>query len=249
MNQFFSFERFKLLALKHWADNRKRYTLSVLAYVGILFTWFIFSLTNRDKMSEEIQLGTYFFSLFVAGTLYASQYFADLSSRPKGINFLLVPASRFEKFLSSLLYTVVFFFVFLTVAFYIVDALMVILFNAISGASEAGEKASVVNVLQLDYIKFGPNAAINVLAVFLAIQAIFLFGSAYFKKYNFLKTIISGFVAFLIGFFILYLTYPVLFPQDKVPAWMALVISLLLMYFVAPLFWILTYRQLKRKQV
>ena len=41
MNQFFSFERFRLQVLKHWADNQKRYMLALLASTGLLFAWFV----------------------------------------------------------------------------------------------------------------------------------------------------------------------------------------------------------------
>src|SRR5687767_7415314 len=106
MNQFFSFNRFKLLVLKHWADNKKRYGLSVLAFIGLLITWFVFTiLTGLDdkSMGKAAQQITFFLSLFAVGTFYASQYFHELGSRARGINFLLVPASAFEKLLCSIL--------------------------------------------------------------------------------------------------------------------------------------------------
>ena len=123
MNQFFSFKRFSLLVMKHWADNRKRYGLSALAFIGLLITWFVFTmLTGMDDypMGKAAQQITFFLSLFAVGTFYASQYFRDLGSRSKGINFLLVPASVFEKLLCSVLYTVVLFFVVFVTAFYLV---------------------------------------------------------------------------------------------------------------------------------
>ena len=67
MNQFFSFDRFSLLISKHWADNKKRYLLSVLAFAGLLITWFAFTLViedDSDRMSLDVQLPTYFFFPF-----------------------------------------------------------------------------------------------------------------------------------------------------------------------------------------
>src|SRR5688572_24965211 len=119
MNQLFSFNRFKLLVLKHWAENKKRYGLSLLAYTGLLIAWFVFFIfvpEEEGPMDKHLQQGAFFLSLFGAGTFYASQYFSDLGSRAKASNFLLVPASTFEKFLCSLLYTVVLFFVIFTAA-------------------------------------------------------------------------------------------------------------------------------------
>ncbi|HET7898945.1 MAG TPA: hypothetical protein VFL47_14770, partial [Flavisolibacter sp.] len=91
MNQFFSVRRFSLLVVKHWADNQKRYGLALLAFIGLLITWFVFTmLAGLDRpMAREVQLITFFFALFAVGTFYASQYFSELGSRPKGITFLL----------------------------------------------------------------------------------------------------------------------------------------------------------------
>src|SRR5689334_25414744 len=138
MNQTFNFRRFSLLVLKHWADNKKRYGLSFLAFVGLLITWFTFTtLTGFDSqpMGRGAQQVTFFLSLFAVGTFYASQYFHDLGSRPKGINFLLVPASAFEKLLCALLYTVLFFFIAFITCFYLVDFLMVNIATSIYGSS------------------------------------------------------------------------------------------------------------------
>ncbi len=251
MNQFFDLKRFSLLVSKHWADNKKRYALSVLAYLGLLMAWFVFTVAMGDdmRMSHDVQMGTYFFSLFVVGTLYASQYYRHLGSRARGINFLLVPASTFEKFLCSLLYTVVLFFVVLTAAFYVVDFLMVTLFNAFTDTASTAGKATVSNVFKADLLDAHDSTSINLLLVFFAVQAAFLLGSAYFNKYNFLKTVICLFITFLLvaGFIILF--HEKIFPDDNVPAWMLQLLAFLIKYVIAPVLWIFTYISLKRKQV
>ena len=90
MNQVFSFNRFKLLVLMHWAHNKKRYGLSVLAFMGLLIVFFLFSILTADDggRSEDVQKIRYFLPLYVVGTFYASQYFQDLGSRTKASNFL-----------------------------------------------------------------------------------------------------------------------------------------------------------------
>ena len=169
MNQFFSFNRFTLLVLKHWADNKKRYGLSVLAFFGLLITWFVFTmLTEFDDrpMGRGTQQVTFFLSLFAVGTFYSSQYFRDLGSRAKGINFLLVPASAFEKLLCSLLYTVLLFFVVFTAAFYLVDFLMVAIANTLPGQEKLDEKTNVINVFKVIIIRFNEDSTINFLLFF-----------------------------------------------------------------------------------
>lgn len=273
MNQFFSFQRFSLLVLKHWADNRKRYGLSALAFIGLLITWFVFTmLTGMDSypMGREAQQITFFLSLFAVGTFYASQYFRDLGSRSKGINFLLVPASSFEKLLCSLLYTVVLFFIVFVAAFYFVDVLMVAIANSLP-ANEVNRKPEVINVFKILLLRFNRDSTINFLLFFFSVQSAFLLGSVYFEKYSFIKTIISGFVGCFILFCLMYFFSQELLPDGdypsgfltayrvhvdgvndhlvQVPRWIGEVFRFLVMYAVAPFLWIVTYYRLKEKQV
>jgi hypothetical protein len=274
MNQFFSFKRFTLLALKHWADNKKRYGLAVLAFIGLLITWFVFTmLTGFDNkpMGKGVQQITFFLSLFAVGTFYASQYFSDLGSRAKGINYLLVPASAFEKLLCSLLYTALLFFVVFTAAFYLVDGLMVTIANSLTGSEKLTEKTNVINVFKVIILRFSRDSTINFLLFFFSIQSAFLLGSVYFEKYSFIKTIICGFVAGFILFCMMYFFYEQLLPRGdfhrgfltsyrvhvdgindhlvQVPGWIGEVFRFLVMYAIAPFLWIVTYYRLKEKQV
>lgn len=270
MNQFFSFKRFSLLVLKHWADNKKRYGLSLLAFIGLLITWFVFTMLTRfDEvpMGTPVQYVTFFLALFGVGSFYASQYFRDLGSRAKGINFLLVPASAFEKLLCSLLYSVLLFFVVFTACYYLVDVLMV----AIAKTFPGNKKPAVVNVFEIILLRFNRDSTINFLLFFFSVQSVFLLGSVYFEKYSFIKTIICGFVAGFILFCFMYFFNEQLLPDgdypkgfltsyrvrvdgvnDKlveVPRWIGEVFRFLIMYAVAPFFWIVTYYRLKEKQV
>jgi len=273
MNQFFSFGRFSLLVAKHWTDNKKRYGLSVLALIGLLIAWFVFLiLTDGSRpMEKDVQQMTFFFCLFSLGTFYASQYFRDLGSRPKGINFLLVPASVFEKLLCSLLYTVLLFFAVFVAAFYLVDVLMVAVANTLSGTEATAGKPVVVNVFKIILIRFNKDSTINFLLFFFSVQSAFLLGSVYFEKYSFIKTIISGFVGAFILFCFMYLFNEVLLPPGdypmgfltayrvhvdgindrlvQVPHWIGEVFRFLAMFAVTPFLWVVTYYRLKEKQV
>jgi hypothetical protein len=274
MNQFFSFHRFSLLVAKHWADNKKRYLLSILAFIGLLIGWFVFTLLidSRFPVGQGLQMVTYFFSLFTVGTFYANQYFRELGSRAKAINFLLVPSSAFEKVLCSLLYTVVLFFVVFTAAFYLVDMLMVwIAQNLVSDIPYPADQKGVLNVFEAARLPFERNSTLNILVIFFSLQSIFLLGSVYFQKYSFIKTIISGFVIFFIVFLFFYFLYDMM-PKGTyvdghltsyrvnnhgkgddylvmVPDWLGQILYYILMYATAPFLWLVTYVRLKEKQV
>jgi hypothetical protein len=275
MNQFFSFKRFTLLVKKHWADNKKRYALSAMAFFGLLIIWFVFTiLTLSDEMipmGKEVQTITFFFSLFAVGTFYASQYFSDLGSRAKGINFLLVPASAFEKLLCSLLYTTLLFFVVFTATYYLADILMVGIAKTISGTVQTDEKIAVANVFDITIIPLNKDTTLNFLLFFFSVQSAFLLGSVYFEKYSFIKTIISGFIAGFILFCFVFFFYEQLLPPGdhhrgfltsyrvrvdgaddrliQIPNWIGQIFRFLIMYGIAPFLWVVTYYRLKEKQV
>lgn len=274
MSQFFNFTRFTLLVLKHWADNKNRYALSVLAFIGLLATWFLFTIfagMDNIPMGQEIQHITFFLALFAVGTFYASQFFSDLGSRAKGINFLLVPASAFEKLLCGLLYSVLLFFVVFTAAFYLVDFFMILLAGSVAEADTVGNKPAVINILDVIVLHFNSDTTINFLAFFFSVQGAFLLGSVYFEKYTFIKTVIACFAVWCILFFTVFFFNQQLLPDGtyhkgfftsyrvmtddaddrliQMPDWIGRVFQFLIIYALAPFLWIVTYYRLKEKQV
>jgi hypothetical protein len=263
MNQFFSFKRFSLLVLKHWADNKRRYSLSVLALAGLLAGWFVFMMLANEEgnpMDEEMQRVVYFFLLFAGGAFYASQYFRDLGSKGRGSNFLLVPASSFEKLLCAVLFVVLLFFVAFTAVFYLVDVVMVNIANRYW--ADAG-KVPVTNIFEASVLQSKDGSSIRLLLLYFSLQSAFLLGSVYFERYSFIKTIISGFVVFIIVFGLVYFLYSQFDPwenppggplasdesPDEIPAWIGKMYRFIVLYAFAPFFWIVTYYRLKEKQV
>jgi hypothetical protein len=274
MNQLFSFKRFSLLISKHWADNKKRYLLSVIGFALLLIVWFIFTLLvdPHSPMEKEIQILTFFFSLFGLGAFYASQYFRDLGSRSKGINFLLVPASALEKILCSILFTVVIFFSVFTAVFYLVDVLMIAISNQVLTSHEPARQQGVINIFRASMLPLDEMSTFNVLLIFFTVQSIFLLGSVYFPKYSFIKTVISGFVVFFLVFCLIYVLYEHLMPRGgyvggsltsyrvsrygsgvdhlvQIPGWIDDMVYFILMYAIAPFLWVVSYYRLKEKQV
>jgi hypothetical protein len=279
MNQTFSFGRFSLLVKNHWAENKKKYLLSIPAFMGLLLLWFLFILLTKDwdPMAEGIQQVTYFFSLFGLGIIYASQFFGDLGSRPKAINYLMVPASTLEKFLCSLLYSTAIFFAVFTIGFYIVDVLMVGIANAtntgynevVSGKTPL--KATITNVFYSR--EFAGNKgwmSFYFFLMFLTVQSAYLLGSVYFPKYSFIKTTISQLILMLVFFLLIYFLNESVMPNGgyhngltsyrierpdqasllvRLPQWLEKVLKYLLMYGLPPLLWLVTYHRLKEKQV
>jgi hypothetical protein len=220
MNQSFDLSRWLMLVSKHWAENRKKYTLSLIAIAGLLIVWFIFTLFMGAfrPLDSGIQITTYYFGLFLVGCLYASMLFAELASKSKGINFLSVPASTLEKLLCALFYGVVVFFITYTVIFYIVDASMLKLSNAIAyshweslhGAGNKFVPGKLMNVFVIPRNSHDdPNTFFYLLLAYFAVQSAFILGSVYFPKFSFIKTFIS---LLLVSLLFLFIAVKVIFP-------------------------------------
>jgi len=283
MNQSFDFGRWWLLVKKHWYENQRKYTLSLVAIAGLLLAWFTFImvLNPYEPIDPGMQFGTYYFGLFIVGCLFASLLFADLSSTSKGINYLSMPASHLEKLLCALLYSVVVFFVVYSAIFYLVELPMIKISNAIAHThwsklmykSGNFHEAEVINVFVMPNRPAGvPNIFFYFLMTYFAIQAAFILGSVYFRKFNFIKTVISlilacAFLAFLVGqlFHSLMpsgnyyhgITSYSFFTNDdyengkivQLPEWIDGVLKLFIMYTFAPIFWVTTYFRLKEKEI
>jgi hypothetical protein len=276
MNPTFDFGRWGLLVGQHWIENKKRYLLSIAAMAGILFMWFFF-VTITDEtypMNANVQRGTYFFLLFVTGCFYASQFYRELGSRSRAINYLLTPASSLEKLLVSLLYAAVLFFIVYTAIFYVVDAIMVMLVNMFhpsyteANANGALYKTSVTNV-------FGRVGRVNgtpfFFAAYFSVQAAFLLGSVYYEKYSFVKTVISLFVVLLAIWLVNSFLLEAIMPEGsylrdigsfrilntkagtdylvELPVGVRDTISALVKWGFPFFFWVVTYFRLKEKEV
>ncbi|MEA1911642.1 MAG: hypothetical protein U9N32_08215 [Spirochaetota bacterium] len=114
--------------------------------------------------------------LFVGGFIVTSMIFKEMHRKETAQNYLLIPASNFEKFFSRLLIS--------TIGFALITLIGI---TAISYLSEG------VNTLIFkrhnDF--FNPFSKIvwTLMAHYLVAQSIFFLGAVYFRKYHFIKTI------------------------------------------------------------
>jgi hypothetical protein len=277
MNQVFDLNRWLLLTGKHWNENKKKYLLGLVAIAALAIIWFSFRILvgPEDPMKEEQQLVTYHVGLYVIGCLYASLLFSDLADGPKGIHYLLVPASALEKLLTAILFGVILYFICYTVVFYVVDFTMIKVANGVAhNYWEQHQGARLQQVKVINIFTGFPDMANNdiliyLMLIFVAVQAAFLLGSVYFPKYSFIKTAISLLVIFLIGVFYVHNVLGSMMPkghfyegmgaykvfqngQDRIvslPSYIGRIVGFLLMYSFAPIFWLVTYFRLKEKEV
>lgn len=213
MNQLFDAGRWWLLVSKHWSENKRKYTLSLIAIAALLLLWFVVLLLNDTDRSfnDSMQSSVYYTGLFLAGCVYASVLFADLGSKTRGLNYLVVPASHAEKLLCALFYGVLVFFACYTAIFYLVDFIMIKAANAISyshwlkyhTAGTVFEPQKISNVFSQQEHSREPDMLFYLLLFYFVLQAAFICGSVYFAKFSFIKTVLALLVTGLVIAFLM----------------------------------------------
>lgn len=277
MNQSFSINRWALLMGKHWSENRKKYTLGIIAMAALMLLWYGFMIIVGPGLEEDVQGPTYFVGLFVIGCIYASLLFADLADKPKGISYLSVPASHLEKVLCNLFFGVIIFFVVYLAIFYIVTPPMLALSNAVreARAKTDGNSFPFIKSQLVNVFSFGRGEGIDVFYAlhlgFFAVQATFILGSVYFTRFSFIKTVIAVLVIWLFLFLFVAKVLVPMMPDGThlngftnwslmnngdepnklvmLPTWVDTTLTTLFKFGFAPLFWVVTYFRLKEKEI
>lgn len=197
--------------------------------------------------------------LFAGGLIVTSMIFKEMHRKETAQNYLLLPASNFEKFFSRLLIS--------TIGFALITLIGV---TAISYLSEG------VNTLlfKRHNVLFNPFSKIvwTLMAHYMVAQSIFFLGAVYFRKYHFIKTIniiflvqisiaiITALFARIVyfdmfdGFFRIGDTN-LLIQLGKLPfnssSFTNLIKTLKILYWLvpAPLFWTISYFRIKEVEV
>lgn len=281
MNQVFDFSRWLLLVGKHWSENRKKYLLSLAAILALMIIWysFILLIEIQSPYVEEMQLATYYIGMAIVGCLFASLIFSELSSGPRAMHHLSVPASALEKLLTAILYSVVLFFICYTAIFYLVDYVMIEIGNSVAANHwKETDPSHVWKPMEVANVFTKPRGAgddfppiyLYFLLIYFNGQAAFLLGSIYFSTYSFIKTCISLLVVFLCIVFLManvlfemmpngsfndgFFSYRVMesessYKEISLAPWMATTVKFLMQYGFVILFWAASYFRLKEKEV
>nr|WP_068890908.1 hypothetical protein [Pedobacter panaciterrae] len=259
MNETFNFTRFINLFKKHTAEQYKIYLMSTGVLIGVLILILGFiSYSTHGHMAPAIQGAMFVNFLFFSGTIFTSLIFTDLGDRKKSISTLSLPASHFEKYLVSWLYSYIVFQLIFLGCFYLIDYLVITISNA-----NSQDKMEVINV-------FSPDRKVWVsFLVFAILHSICFFGAVFFEKLHFIKTVFSFFVFITV----LCLLNPVLLhtifqteindgiPFNMVgliinkeyiyiePTQTSYIIATTIAILISVILWISTYFRLKEKQV
>ncbi len=198
INQF-SLQRFALLIKRYAMFNMKSWLIGLGALAGVLIVvsalTIIFS-GGVYRISGMVSLGQVI--IFTGGLLIASMAYNEIHTPAKSQFYLTLPATTAEKLFSHWIVTSVIFILLANVL------LFAVLFLTSSIAFFA---------LSIPIETFNPftNENLTLMSIYLVVHSIFFLGALYFRKNNFLKTILSLFVIqTVLNIFIFLLAYLVM---------------------------------------
>ena len=177
MNQTFDFQRFLLMLRLEIAEKgRTQFLMAALLVVLLLLMFLPIAFASKFvPYFTGMQIIALFLVLLLGGSLYTGQVFDQYGPRDTGMSALMIPASRLEKFMSTLLLNLLF----------IVPFLLLFLFLH-------SWSVDFVNArLPEGSLKFGkvPPEVISYAITFYAVsQGVFFLGSLYFTKAAYIKT-------------------------------------------------------------
>lgn len=185
-NNYLNFARLKNTLYSDLLSNIWKIVIAAEALAGILLLFFIY--VGIGRMEPKLYSTVYPAIIIITGLIVTSLSFSELYTG-KSYSYLTLPSSSLEKLLSKLI---------MISALYLlgINFLLIIVSLAAKGLNYflLGKQFPVFNPIH-------PNI-LNSEFFYLIVLTLFLFGAVYFKKYNFLKTIllISAPILFMIIF-------------------------------------------------
>jgi hypothetical protein len=192
-NNVFNLRRMQYYLQKHATDNLRFYLMGSIAIFGLSTAIGVIAVFTHNRFSEVSNfMPFYYIGLFLGGLLFTSRSFNELGSKEKGLDFLMLPASQFEKFITLFLISTVGFFLFYHVSCYLSLKIIENVQLAITQQPIARNYQFLSDPDEKKYIYYG----------YFVLQSIFLLGATYFHKYSFLKTVFCVFI-FLFGLYLI----------------------------------------------
>ncbi|WP_143059093.1 hypothetical protein [Chitinophaga arvensicola] len=268
-NNVFNLRRMQFYLQKHITDHYRFYSMSMLAIFGIMTVLGVLMiLLARDPFNRLSDLVPfYFIGLFFGGMLFTSRSFNELGSKEKGVDFIMLPASQFEKFVTLFLVSTIGFLAFYNLSCYVSFKII-----------QSVQLAALDRKIEMNYDFFdNPKEKVYFYYVYVVLQAAFLLGATYYHKYSFIKTILSVFVfAFLVWCVNAFLVTCIFGFQHEfwkrsvpffmvnkleggpiswhttvylIPEWLRHFYDFALKFLIAPILWTIAYFRLKDQEI
>jgi hypothetical protein len=198
MNTIFNFNRIKLLIQRYFSERiqGELIFLSIMTFVFMFFR------------NSPITIGI---TIVIAGMFHAGKFFREIHSPANGINYFLIPATQLEKISVSFLFTVVYFFAKMLLAYIIGNLAGTGLNNLLANMDFLSSSLPLFQTAPLKWELFESiengtilvNGKLTTTAsgsisyaflffkLFLLTQSLFVLGGIYFKRNQTLKTLLA----------------------------------------------------------
>jgi hypothetical protein len=182
----FSLDRYVLLLKKEIAENGRNVFKAIFLTLFLVALFIIIEALNsspKNVFYSHTLKSYYFIGLFVLGAGFAGFSFPALRKNEKTINYLSLPASALEKYLSYFTLTTIGFFIIYSLLFFILYSVFFV----------------VIDIYSEEEILFFPYKLHGILPYFIAfinLNAVFLLGATIFRKTPpFFTILFGGFVS------------------------------------------------------
>ncbi|MBN2485429.1 MAG: hypothetical protein JXB34_05620 [Bacteroidales bacterium] len=180
-NNIFNLKRFQFFFKRHLLLNYKALLTAFAAISGALIVIAVLTSIGSKAIHKESFVVLSYVALFLGGAIITSLSFSELHKPEKSIHYLTLPASGFEKVLSTWLHTSVIFLIvsvgFFYLSWYLASGLAFVI---------TGSPLATLNLFSAGLWK--------IIGVYFIVHPYFFLGAVYFKGYNFLKTLLALFL-------------------------------------------------------
>lgn len=250
IKNYIEIPRLWLLLKMEFFRNRKGLIMTLVITFGLLFVGFLLDVYFGYREVYDSHPGGFGLGLLLGGFILSSLSFNDLSDTLRRYNYLTLPASNLEKFISLWLLTSVGWIVLFTISFLgytlIANSIAKILFSHVT------------------FLPFEPlgEVTIQIIKIYFVVQGIFLAGAVHFRGYVFPKMLFTLILfAAVCGTLAYYILSDLFLMEHEckgtdceilngiVTNKMCRVVQLLFWWVLAPLSWVITYLGLKDQEV
>jgi len=176
MSQFFNLSRFGHLFSKHTTEHGGGYLLAtgvLLGGFGLVLGFVTYM--SSAPVTPDIQAVIFVMGLLAAGAFFTSTVLAFFGDKNQATAALMLPASHWEKYLVSWLYSLPIFLAVYVGSFFLIDSLVLQL-------GSGGKPTEMVRLFS------GEGNLYYSLLAYAAVNAVFLWGSIFFTKQHFVRT-------------------------------------------------------------
>ena len=197
MNRVLDFKRLFFVLRKDFFTYWRPTLIVSSAVAAILVVGGFFS--SLTRLSADLDYESFFGATVVIwGCIAASMAFSELHNKSLNEDFLMLPASPFEKVLSRLLFVSL--------------ALPLIILAVVVVGSLLGESLTAL-VFRKPFAAFNPfqGEIWRMMGILVIVQSVFFMGAAWFKKVHLVKTVLSILVLSIIYSIIASIVFRLLF--------------------------------------